>query len=386
MSILITGGTGFVGLALAEHLSNAGESVVLFGLPVAPSIAQRFARLPRCRVIEGDVRSRAEIDAALDGGFLSSAISDATSGSLTGSISGARSGSIHDDVNGPVSDPVIDPILCVIHAAAVTPSPQREHDDAAGVSSVNIVGTVNVIEAVAARPHIRGLVVLSSVAVYGNPPAAPSGYIEEDLCAPQPSALYGITKLSVELLVQRLAHVHALRAAIVRVGPVFGPWEHATGVRDILSPPQQVLDAALAAALTAEGQRQGSVIVLPANAPADFIYARDAAAGIAAIAEATNRVPEGQTNTFNLAGGKLVDLAQWCEALVPLIPAFQWRVAVDDEPATIVHMVPKGRAPLSMSKVKQQVGFVPHFDLALAAQDYLAWLQAGEANTEGKPS
>jgi len=218
------------------------------------------------------------------------------------------------------------------------------------------------------------LVVLSSVAVYGNPPATASGYIEEDDCAPQPSALYGITKLSVELLVQRLAQVHGLRAAIVRVGPVYGPWEHATGVRDILSPPQQVLDAALTA--------RGEAIVLPAHAPADFIYARDVAAGIAAIAAATNHAPEAQTTIFNLASGELVDLAQWCDALVPLIPSFQWRVAIGDEPATIVHMVPKGRAPLSMEKLKKRIGFVPQFDLASAAKDYLAWLQADTSDAK----
>jgi UDP-glucose 4-epimerase/UDP-glucuronate 4-epimerase len=212
--------------------------------------------------------------------------------------------------------------------------------------------------------------------VYGNPPAAASGYIEEDHCPPQPSALYGITKLSVELLVQRLALVHGLRAAIVRVGPVYGPWEHATGVRDILSPPQQVLDAALKASGQANGRGQDTAIVLPARAPADFIYARDVAAGIAAIAEATNGAPKTQTTIFNLAGGKLVDLAQWCEALAPLIPSFQWRVAVDDEPATIVHTVPKGRAALSMDKLKTRIGFVPQFDLATAAKDYIAWLQA----------
>ena len=350
MSILITGGTGFVGLALAEHLTQAGERVVLFGLPVAPSIAHRFASqfptVATCRVVEGDVRDRAEVDAALD------------------------------------AAPPDDPIHCVIHAAAVTPSPQREHDDAAGVASVNIIGTVNVVEAVAARPHIRGLVVLSSVAVYGNPPAAASGYIEEDLCPPQPSALYGITKLSVELLVQRLALVHGLRAAIVRVGPVYGPWEHATGVRDILSPPQQVLDAALAASELEQGREQARrrAVVLPANAPADFIYARDAAAGIAAIADATRKASQAGTSIFNLAGGMRVDLSQWCEALQPLIPTFPWHVAVGDEAATIVHMVPKGRAPLSMEKVRTQVGFVPRFDLASAAKDYLAWLDAGLAS------
>ena len=66
----------------------------------------------------------------------------------------------------------------VIHTAAMTPNAQRERDEPRRIVEVNVVGTVNLLERAAARPAIRRVVVLSSVAVYGFSEPAPSGLFE----------------------------------------------------------------------------------------------------------------------------------------------------------------------------------------------------------------
>ena len=58
MAILVTGGTGFVGLNLVEALLARGDSVVILSNGPLPGMAEPvFARLPgRLTVIAGDVR------------------------------------------------------------------------------------------------------------------------------------------------------------------------------------------------------------------------------------------------------------------------------------------------------------------------------------------
>ena len=57
MAILVTGGSGFVGLNLAEQLLSRGESVVLFSINPPPAAAvTELSRLPgKLTVLAGDV-------------------------------------------------------------------------------------------------------------------------------------------------------------------------------------------------------------------------------------------------------------------------------------------------------------------------------------------
>jgi UDP-glucuronate 4-epimerase len=63
----VTGASGFVGLALVEHLLTRGEAVTGFDLAPPPESALRaFASLPGTFVFEaGDVRDEAALRAAM---------------------------------------------------------------------------------------------------------------------------------------------------------------------------------------------------------------------------------------------------------------------------------------------------------------------------------
>lgn len=318
MKVLITGGSGFVGLALTEKLLADGAEVCLFSAAAPPAaLADRLA-CDRLRVVTGDVRSADAVDSAL-----------------------ALSGATH-----------------LVHAAAITPGPEREVREARTILDVNIGGTVNAVERAAAAGLARA-VVLSSVAVYGFSPPAASGLYEEAGSAPAPATLYGISKLAAEQTALRLGALHGLDTRAVRLGPVFGPWEYATGLRDAMSPHQQILAAA----------RAGRSIVLPRPMRADWLYSRDVGAGLVALLQSDTLAHR----LYNLGAGRMTDLPQWCIALERAGLLVDWRVAREGETSDIRYNLAQDRAALAIDCIAADTGFRPGANLEVQANDYLDW-------------
>jgi UDP-glucose 4-epimerase/UDP-glucuronate 4-epimerase len=317
MTTLITGGLGFIGLALAERLVLAGEQVVLFDLPSASS---NMPQWQGGRLITGDTRSAADLDRVF--------------------------------ANGTIDR--------VVHTAAITPGPERERIDAAGIFDVNLLATIGLLQRCARERTVTRIVVVSSVAVHGFSAPAASGSYEEGVSVPAPAGLYGISKLAAEQAALRIGELHGLDVRVARLGPAYGRWEHASGARERLSPHHQVVSAALA----------GMPIVLPRLMTADWIYAQDAADALALIASA----PTLAHAIYNIGGGCLTDLQQWCAALAPHFPEMRWSMA---GPASIDYALPVDRPALSMVRISTELNFTCRFNLETAAENYLAWRRAG---------
>jgi nucleoside-diphosphate-sugar epimerase len=318
MATLITGGSGFIGLALAEQLLRKGRHVVLFDRQPAPSA----------------------LLAALPGGTLHS---------VTGDIRDSAA------LRRVMADHAIDQ---VVHTAAITPDLKRETEDASTVLDVNINGTVALIQACVGQPALRRVLLISSVAVYGfAPPPGPT--YREDQAWPQPTGLYGISKLAAEQIALRLANLHGLDLCVARLGPVFGPWEHATGVRDMLSPHTQTLEAA----------RNQEQACLPHTLQADWIYSRDAANALALLLDSR----ELQHTLYNVGGEVQTDLPQWCACLNERWPEWRASLATKPEEATVRYGLPGTRPALSTERLRQDTGWSPAFNLATAATDFLHW-------------
>jgi nucleoside-diphosphate-sugar epimerase len=325
---LITGGGGFIGLALAERLLLDGHRVVLFDRqPPPPAL---LAALPgQVEMISGDIRDTEALDAAL------SAF----------------------------------PIERVIHAAAITPGPERERGDASGVIDVNVMGTVALIEACARQRSIRRVLCVSSIAVYGMAPPPEETY-REDSAWPRPTALYGITKLAAEQTALRLAALHGLDLRVARLGPIFGPWEYATGVRDLLSPHHQTLEAA----------RANRAASLPHALQADWLYSRDAASALVGLLVGTT----GEHSLYNVGGERQTDLEQWCAILSERWPQWRATLASTPEKASVRYGLTGSRPALDTERLRQAAGWAPRFDLRAAATDYLQWQAAvTSARTHG---
>lgn len=206
MNILITGGAGFAGSALARHFlrAPAAHSVVIFDNLHRRGSERNVAELVTlgASFVHGDVRNPADLD-TLDGNF------DVL-------IEASAEPSVHAGVGG---------------------SPRY-------VLDTNLVGAMNCLEF--ARVRCGGLVFLSSSRVYSIAPliqlplvetptrldllhlapsiagAGPAGIREEFACDTQRS-YYGASKLAAEMLCQEYAAHAGLRVVINRCGVIAGP-------------------------------------------------------------------------------------------------------------------------------------------------------------------
>lgn len=325
MATLITGASGFVGLALAEHLLSRGDHVVGYDLAPPPEHALRtFAALPgRFDAVAGDVR---------DGDRLAHALR------------------LH----------AADRLVAL---AAVTADAQRERAAPQSIFEVNVGGVLAAISAAAACGLTRVLLG-SSGAVYGASGAEP-GPLDEVRTPLRPEGLYGLSKQAAETAAMRLAALHGLDLVVGRLGTCFGPWEAATGVRDTLSAPLQVLQHA----------RRGQVAVLPRAGRRDWLYVRDAAAALAALLDR----PALPAPVYNLAAGFEWPLTQWCDHVAAWHPGFEWRLARPGEAANISYYASYDRASMAIDRLRADTPFTPRFDIAAAAADFRAWDQAAEA-------
>jgi nucleoside-diphosphate-sugar epimerase len=322
MAILVTGAAGFVALNITEHLLSAGREVVgLDRIPLPSRATRDFAALPgRFTLIGGSILSAADLSRAL----------------------------------------TVAPIEAVIHCAVITAGTTREKSDPETIVEVNIQGAAGALMA-AVRHGVKRFVYPSSGSIYGHA-AKDVAVIDEDALVPSPVMLYGLTKRAAETILPRIAETQGVRFTAARLGTVYGPWEYATGVRDTLSPMLQTLECA----------RSGREAVLGSPWRGDYIYSRDVAAGLVRIADA----PVLSRAIYNLGGGRAVTVEDWCAVLAPLVPGFRWRRAASGEAHEVESHTGFNRGAFDIKKVSNETGFVPRFDLAMAAEDYLAWLDA----------
>lgn len=322
MTTLITGASGFVGLALTEHLLSAGQTVIACDLAEPRGSAiKAFSRLPGRLVIEAlDVRD------------------------------GAR---VREVVRRHAPQRMVT-------LAAITADARRERASPASIFEVNVNGAIHAIAA-GAECGVSRFLHVSSGSVYG---ASGNGQapLHETRTPLLPEGLYGISKQAAEAAALRLASLHDLDLTVGRLGTCFGPWEADTGVRDTLSAPLQVLELA----------RQGVPAQLPRPGRRDWLYVRDAAAALDALLSAR----ELAQPVYNVAAGFEWSVADWCEQLARRNPCFSWRLASEPADANVSYYAPYDRASMCIEALRRDTGFTPRFDLPAAAEDFHSWSAA----------
>lgn len=321
MSVLITGGSGFIALNLAEVLLRRSEEVVLFSRHSPPEIVlQTFRSLEsKLHTVRGDVRDRTSLERAFQ-------------------------------------EFQVDRVF---HAAAITANQERERRDFRSIIEVNLLGTAEVLE-VSRRTGINRFVYLSSSSVYGRN-AFKSRILDEEETIPLPESLYAITKYAGERTSLRFKEIWGMDVVAARVGTVFGPWERDTGVRDTLSPQMQTTQMAI----------QGKAAVLPGIGLRDWVYSRDVASALVAILD-KERLDD---DVYNIGPGVEWTIEAWCEKLKEIYPQFSYRLANMEKEATINYHLPQDRAPFAIRRLVEGIGFRPRFGLDEAFADYMEWVK-----------
>ena len=172
---LVTGGCGFIGSNIVEHLAKRGDSVRVIDDLSTGSKKNLVG-------FENDVEL---IEASL---LDSSAVQRAVQG-----------------------------IDYVLHQAAL-PSVQRSVEDPISSAQVNVLGTVELLHA-CVKAGVKRVVYAASSSAYGDQPAPVK---TEDLL-PRPKSPYAVAKLSAEYYLQAFSECYGLETAALRYFNVFGP-------------------------------------------------------------------------------------------------------------------------------------------------------------------
>jgi len=312
--ILVTGGSGFVGLNVAEQLLARGDQVIIYDLYRPP------AGFPgNFRFEMGDIADR------------------------------ERLGQVFSR-HKPKS---------VIHLAAITAGAERDAREPRRIAEVNLIGTIDVLDA-AHDSGVRRFVHASTGALFGAAGVGVAEPLDEEHPRPVPESMYGITKYAAERTCLRLAALWDFDVRVGRLATAFGRWEHATSARDRLSPPTEIARIALA----------GGEAVFPPLGATDYIYAPDLAGALLALHDAA--APAHRL--YHLGTGAAWALPQWCTLLAERYPAFRWRESTDLSACNVVPLALGTRTRFSNRRIVEDVGYAPRYDLAAALQDFTSWI------------
>ena len=174
MSVLVTGGAGFIGSHLVDVLMQCGYEVVVFDNLSSGKIenVERWLKDENFRFVRGDLRQKEKIRKAVAGCDM------------------------------------------IFHFAA---NPDVRAAAAAHFSDV--IGTFNLLESLR-DVGVSKFVFASSSTVYGEAERIPTS---EDYAPLLPISMYGASKLACEALVSSYAHSLGFKAAILRLANIVGP-------------------------------------------------------------------------------------------------------------------------------------------------------------------
>jgi UDP-glucose 4-epimerase len=185
-TVLVTGGTGFLGSYVAADLVEAGHEVVAFDLSTDDRILDKLGVAGEVTVRRGDVTDATAVVRAV-----------------------RESGTSH-----------------VVHLAALLTNAARENPRSA--LRVNTLGTNNVFEAARTLDdQVDRVAWASSAAVYASPANYEGDVDESDLV--YPDTLYGATKAYNEHQARTYAEEYGLSLVGIRPTVAYGPYRETGG-------------------------------------------------------------------------------------------------------------------------------------------------------------
>jgi nucleoside-diphosphate-sugar epimerase len=297
MSVLVTGGSGFIGSYLVEALLQRGASVrVLDNLTTGhrANLAGALAHsegLGTVTFIAGDIIDRKTVQNVVKG------------------------------------------VEYVLHQAAL-PSVQRSVEDPVTSNLVNVEGTLNVLVA-AREAGVRRVVYASSSSVYGDSPQLP----KVESMPTNALSPYAVSKLAAEAYCRAFTRVYGLETVSLRYFNVFGPRQDPNSLYAAVLP--RFIEALLA--------KKPPVIYGDGMQSRDFTYIENV---VQANLLALDAVGVGG-ETFNIACGESINL----KAVLQYLAEFSNQVVEPEYQAPRAGDVKHSLADIS--KAERMLGYRP---------------------------
>lgn len=259
--VLVTGGAGFIGSHLVDHLLAAGNEVVCldnFATGRQQNLEQAFRNKNFC-FIEGDIRQLETCREAVKG------------------------------------------VQHVFHHAALGSVP-RSINDPVSTNEVNVGGFVNMLTA-AKDAGVKRFIYAASSSTYGNHPGLPK---VENLIG-EPLSPYAVSKYVNELYAQVFGRTYGMETIGLRYFNIFGERQH----------PEGAYAAAIPRFITGFMKGESPLIHGDGTNSRDFTYIANAVQ--ANLLAASTQNPEAINQVFNIAYGEATTLNELTQTIISLL-------------------------------------------------------------------
>ena len=314
MTVLITGGMGFIGLHTARAFLDAGEDVVITW----------YQTWREPDFIKDEYGKRVIVEKA-----------DVSDGNV-----------IRDLAVKHKADHVVH--LAVPGLGAL---------DAAGDYRVNMDGLIGVLEA-AREAGVKRLSFASSLAVYSGLPKGP--FSESDRLPVESGNPTEAFKKSWEVLALHYGSRMQIDVVSLRIGGIWGPVYHS-----MANLPSRFAHAAVQGVEPDYASGRGGVP--HAEDAQDLCYVKDTASAIALVQLAEKL----EHRIYNISWGEAVSVARLADAVRAVKPDATLPVNEGRGPRF------KDDNYLDMSRVKGELGFKPAYTVETGMAEYISWLEAG---------
>ena len=309
--ILVTGGAGFIGSNLVAALVSKGNKVIVLD-NLSSGYRSNLAPFPSVRLIEKDIRSLDAVEEAVKGCDI------------------------------------------IFHLAASVGN-KRSIDDPFYDASINVMGTLNVLEA-SRKAGVKKIVVSSSAGIFGELKHLP---IKEDHPA-EPDSPYGCTKLCEEKLSLAYSKLYSTEVICLRYFNVYGPNQRYDAYGNAI--PIFVFRMLRGEPLFIYGTGQQT---------RDFVHVDDVVSAnlLAASASCVSGV-------FNIASGKSITINRLVELVMDYGKAANVIEYTDKRAGDVLHSL------ADIDSASRILGYTPTVSIEDGLRSYIDWVRGEVSASE----
>jgi UDP-glucose 4-epimerase len=215
---------------------------------------------------------------------------------------------------------------------------------------VNVQGQVNLLEAIK-NGVVKRLTFVSSIGVYRGTAQKESVKETDPILLDAKSTYIPATKKAAEALSFLYAHSYGIDIVVARVGNVYGP-AYTSGRNPILTMVKNALNGT------------PTRLSLSEDSEYNYIYAKDCVRALALL----HLTSPLKHRIYNIATGRGITLGELAGAIKATIPEAQ--IEFQQENALV-----EKRPVMEIIRIKEELGFVPEYDLEQGVREYIGWLK-----------